>query len=173
MANKNRKKRLLSSAVSVVDPLTLIGIDSPNHSHHSKNKHHKILAKDQSFDVDCRGLKPFTVHNFYVDGTDNTAKCKPVGGSLGDSLLTDMNGRISFKFYYTSGIDKRIDRNISSLAFDVHGDKTFEIRADNSYARFIVSFNSGASVDHNITASDDVWAANKDSHQHKNRNGRR
>lgn len=59
---------------------------------------------EQMFTLSCSGLRPFTQHFFTFNNSDVSAACQPNGGALGDPLITDTSGTLTFYFYYNSGI---------------------------------------------------------------------
>lgn len=59
---------------------------------------------EQRFDFSLTGLKPSTKHYFYFESTDKSAKCRQLGKTLGQDLITDVYGNLSFEFYYESDI---------------------------------------------------------------------
>lgn len=64
-----------------------------------------FTVRDQVFNVVVYGLKPSTVHNCYFERNKVAAnKIKPKNGQLGNQLITDENGSVSFDFYYESGL---------------------------------------------------------------------
>lgn len=64
-----------------------------------------FTVRDQVFRISVSSLKPSTVHYFYFERVRVSAsKIKPVGGSLGDSIVTDSDGKVSFDYYFDSGI---------------------------------------------------------------------
>ena len=62
-----------------------------------------FVVRDQSFDITVNGLLPLTYHHFYFEGRKNT-NVKPRGGIVGDPLLSNENGQVTFTFYYKSGL---------------------------------------------------------------------
>ena len=58
------------------------------------------IACEQIFPMDAYGLKPNTLHKFYFGGVDVSSSCMPIGGKLGDGLITDLSGKISFNFHF-------------------------------------------------------------------------
>lgn len=50
--------------------------------------------------VSCTGLKPNSIHNFYIDGTINNSNLQPDGKALGDPLISDPSGKLSFTFFF-------------------------------------------------------------------------
>ena len=60
------------------------------------------LIMEQSFNINVTGLKSTTDHKFYFAGEDKSSKCQPVGGLMGDTLRTDVDGKLAFTFYYTT-----------------------------------------------------------------------
>ncbi len=64
-----------------------------------------FVAREQTFRFDLSGLMPQTVHYFYFERQRiDASKLKPVGGKVGDALQTDVNGKISFDYFFDSGI---------------------------------------------------------------------
>lgn len=59
---------------------------------------------EQRFDFSLTGLKPNTKHSFYFENTDKSTKCRQLGKTLGQDLITDAYGNLSFEFYYESDI---------------------------------------------------------------------
>jgi hypothetical protein len=62
------------------------------------------IACDQAFAITASGLKPSTTHTFTFNGVDVTSMCQQSGKIYGAGLTTDASGKISFTFYYNSGI---------------------------------------------------------------------
>jgi len=64
-----------------------------------------FTVRDQVFRINVSSLKPSTTHSFYFERVKVSAsKIKPVGGSLGDPITTDFDGKASFDYFYDSGI---------------------------------------------------------------------
>lgn len=64
-----------------------------------------FTSRDQVFRIKVNGLMPSTVHNFYFERQKVAASAlKPVGGSLGDRLITNGNGYVEFDYYFSSGL---------------------------------------------------------------------
>lgn len=64
-----------------------------------------FLNREQSFRFNLSGLLPLTVHNMYFERIKvNATNIKPLGGSLGDTLKSDENGKLVFDFFYTSNL---------------------------------------------------------------------
>ena len=64
-----------------------------------------FTVRDQVFRISVSSLKPLTTHYFYAERTRiSTTKIKPVGGVLGDPIITDSDGAVIFDYYYDSGI---------------------------------------------------------------------
>lgn len=100
--------------------------------------------KDQQFLITCVGMKPKTVHKFYYEGVDRGADCIPVQPKaetgktqLGSPLITDSEGKIIFRFYYTLNVEKQVDAS-NKTKYEVAGDKKFELKAVDSSASKIV-----------------------------------
>lgn len=103
--------------------------------------------KQHKFKVECKGLKPNTVHKFYYEGVDRGQDCipdnpKPAGAGHirpGATLITDEKGQIEFHFYFTIDVEKQVDAE-NKVKFELAGDKKFELRAENSSAFMIVPY---------------------------------
>jgi len=64
-----------------------------------------FTVRDQIFNITVYGLKPLTVHTCYFERNKVDAnKLKPKNGQLGNQLITDANGSLTFDFYYSSGL---------------------------------------------------------------------
>jgi len=65
----------------------------------------KYVTRDQVFTMTLSGLMPLTVHYVYMDNNlIASSSIKPEGGRLSDVLKTDLNGQVTFDFYYTGGL---------------------------------------------------------------------
>lgn len=70
-----------------------------------KNQKVVFIAAPQKFTITVRGLLPTTVHYPYFDRKKiSSSDIKPVYGKLGDSLVSDANGQLTFEYYYDSGL---------------------------------------------------------------------
>lgn len=64
-----------------------------------------FTARDQVFRITVSSLKPSTTHNLYFERVKvAAANIKPLGGSLGDPIVTDSDGKVTFEYFYNSGI---------------------------------------------------------------------
>ena len=64
-----------------------------------------FITRDQVFNISLTGLMPRTVHYLYFESKLQPASvCKPFGKNLGDTLITDDSGKLTFDFYYSSGL---------------------------------------------------------------------
>lgn len=64
-----------------------------------------FTAQDQAFTITVNGLVPLTRHYLYFERklvTDTL--CTPSGGSLGQALISDLNGSLTFTYYYNAGL---------------------------------------------------------------------
>lgn len=103
--------------------------------------------KQQKFHVQCKGMKPNTLHKFYYEGVERGQDCVPhhpkpiTGGNVapGSPLITDEKGHIEFHFYFTIDIEKQVDAE-NKVKYELAGDKKFELRAENSSAYKIVPY---------------------------------
>jgi len=70
-----------------------------------KNQKVIFIAAPQKFTITVRGLLPRTIHYAYFEANKiDSGNIKPVNGKLGDDLLTDENGQMTFEYYYDSGL---------------------------------------------------------------------
>lgn len=102
--------------------------------------------KQQVFNIVCTGMKPNTIHKFYYEGVERGQDCIPVypkptstNVAPGSQLKTDSEGKIEFNFYFTLDVEAQVDAS-NKVAFEVAGDKKFELRATDSSAYKIVPF---------------------------------
>ena len=64
-----------------------------------------FTAREQVFRVDIKGLRPSTPHYMYFERRQVSASnIKPLGGSLGGSLVSDTSGNLTFDFYYQADL---------------------------------------------------------------------
>ena len=64
-----------------------------------------FTARDQVFRLSISSLKPSTTHNLFFERVRVlAANIKPLGGSLGDPIVTDLDGKVVFDYFYNSGI---------------------------------------------------------------------
>lgn len=63
-----------------------------------------FAVRDQSFDITVTGLLPTTYHYFYFEGKRDTTNVKQYGKKIGETLISDANGQITFTYYYKSGL---------------------------------------------------------------------
>lgn len=62
-------------------------------------------AQEQVFHIAVSGLMPLTTHYMYYERQRVAyGDIKPLGQPLGESLVTDENGKLDFEFYYSTGI---------------------------------------------------------------------
>lgn len=62
-------------------------------------------AREQAFRIDIKGLRPSTPHHMYFERLlVASSKIKPVGGSVGDSLISGADGTLAFDFFYSADI---------------------------------------------------------------------
>lgn len=72
---------------------------STAYSSSQSTKTEQYIIRAQTFDISANGLKPLTRHFFYYEGGDASDRCKPSGGNIGDSLVTDASGSLSFTVF--------------------------------------------------------------------------
>lgn len=88
---------------------------------------------DQDIDLEITGLKPNTVHTFYLDNVDVTSRVKQDTGLLGAGITSDANGVIKLKLYYGADIVPTTDvEKAAADALKTAGTKAVRIvSADN------------------------------------------
>lgn len=63
-----------------------------------------FTVRDQVFTVVIYGLRPLTTHYCYFErNLVPAAQIKPLNKNLGDPIVTDEDGKVTFDFYYQSG----------------------------------------------------------------------
>lgn len=89
----------------------------------------KFTVPDQSFDIKCSGLKPYT--RFYVvfDKFDYSDFCVQEGKNIGDPLISDGYGKLNLKFFWTRENSNLIleNKNFSKLFDNSSGNKILTI----------------------------------------------
>lgn len=64
-----------------------------------------FVSRDQGFDFTIGGLLPLTTHYFYFERQlQPSTSLKPLGGKLGDPIITDKNGQVTFTYYFSSSL---------------------------------------------------------------------
>lgn len=100
------------------------------------------VADAQKFNIIVSGLKASTKHEFYFNGELKTDKCRIVRSSsafIGDSLISDNSGNISFDYYYDAGINESTSDVLQQykLLSSIAGTKIFTLK-DPSSSSFAV-----------------------------------
>lgn len=63
-----------------------------------------FTVRDQVFTVSLNSLRPLTTHYCYFErNLVPSSQIKPLNGNLGDPIITDNDGKVTFDFYYQSG----------------------------------------------------------------------
>jgi len=63
-----------------------------------------FTVRDQVFTVTLYGMRPLTTHYCYFErNLVPSTQIKPLNGNLGDPIVTDSDGKVTFDFYYQSG----------------------------------------------------------------------
>lgn len=63
-----------------------------------------FTVRDQMFTVVVYGLRPLTTHYCYFERKlVSSNQIKPLNKNLGDPIITDVDGKATFDFYYQSG----------------------------------------------------------------------
>jgi hypothetical protein len=99
-----------------------------------------------NFAIECKGLKPNTIHQFFYESIDNTSLClSDMPAEKNTTVLkTDSSGNINFRFALSVDQTKKRGwydwRRWSFFTLDIAGNKKFELRATNSSAIKTVLF---------------------------------
>lgn len=119
------------------------------------SKNFRINSVNQTvLDIDVTGLKPKTIHEFWVDNINQSMRCIPKGKKMNDALLTDANGKVSFRYSIPStGTAKKHPNQTSNeswlkavydnwkkgVTYGSAGYNTFTVKAENSSATLLVA----------------------------------
>ncbi len=96
----NVEQRIATQADPITGfPVTYSGLMS-GHSSGSPTTINGVTYTFDRITLSCSGLKPGSVHKFYIDGTDMTSKVQQFGRRIGDGLQTDGNGRLMFNYFF-------------------------------------------------------------------------
>lgn len=64
-----------------------------------------FVSREQVFTFNLSGLLPLSQHYMYFERQAvSSTKIKPLGGSLGDPIKTDADGKVTFDYYYSSDL---------------------------------------------------------------------
>lgn len=64
-----------------------------------------FVVSNQAFNVTVNGLIPLTRHFVYFERQRQAdATCSPQGGAVGQALISDLNGKLAFTYFYNSGL---------------------------------------------------------------------
>jgi len=91
-----------------------------------------ILA-EQAIQVTVYGLKPSTMHKVFLEGVDVTDMCKQDSRLLGDGLLSNIYGLITFTFYFSPSLNPTTDvEKAAAIASLIAGPKVLTVRSTDS-----------------------------------------
>lgn len=100
------------------------------------------LTPDQAIQVSLWGLKPNTQHYVYVGDVDVSNRAKQVGKLLGDGLVTDASGAVTFTYYLGSNLTSATSvQQAAALADAVSGAKTMVARSADGASSATVPLN--------------------------------
>lgn len=78
---------------------------------------------DESFRISAYGLLPGTKHSFTVQGINKSGDVRPLGGNLGDPLITTAAGTITFDFFFSpSTVDQDVAHQFLSATTGLTAD---------------------------------------------------
>jgi hypothetical protein len=89
-------------------------------------------ADAQKFECVVTGLKPLTAHSVIVDSKEVTTNCAPDHGNVGDPIVTDKYGVLSFDYYYDAGIASATSdfAVLNKMSASVTGPKTIQVASE-------------------------------------------
>ena len=100
-----------------------------------------ILA-EQAIQATVYGLKPGSIHKVYLEGVDVTDKCKQDSRLLGEGLLSNIYGMITFTFYFAPTINPTTDvEKAAAIASLIAGPKALTVRNTDSSSIATVAIN--------------------------------
>lgn len=68
---------------------------------------YKFTAQSQAFTITVNGLVPLTRHFVYFERRrQSDSICAPVGGAVGQPLVTNSSGTLRFVYYYNAGLSE-------------------------------------------------------------------
>lgn len=85
-----------------------------------------FTAQSQAFSIVVNGLVPLTRHFVYFERQKMAdASCAPLGGSVGQALVSDLNGKLQFTLYYGTGLNTEVNslQAATALANSIAGVK--------------------------------------------------
>lgn len=104
------------------------------YSETSKRFYPLPVSSAQTFDIIVSGLKPNTKHSLVFDGqvmSDQQVKQK--GKNYGESLISDINGKIEFTFLYDSSTSSTSSfQQINNYMASVTSTKNFIVKSDDN-----------------------------------------
>ena len=62
------------------------------------------IFKERDYIFDAHGLRPYTTYYLYVNNVKINSRVKQFGKKLGESLVSDENGKLKIVFYLDSSI---------------------------------------------------------------------
>ena len=104
----------------------------------------QFSVPDQSFQIQCASLRPFTRFFCVFDKIDYTAFCVQDGKKLGDPLISDGYGKLNFTFYWNRQNEEAIlsNPNFARIFKPLSGNKILTItdKSGTSYVTKTIFF---------------------------------
>ena len=108
----------------------------------------KFSVPDQSFDIECASLRPYTRYYVIFDNLNYSQFCSPNGKDIGAPLISDAYGKLKFTFFWTRENQSYIiDNHLFSGIFDnTSGNKILTVTDKNgsSFARKTIYFTNNS-----------------------------
>lgn len=135
-----------------------------NLAYHRQTEDTSYTALEQIFDLKAVNLRPLTQHFFNFNTVNVSAFCMPEGGTMGANLVSNANGEITFKFFYSSALTANITSNTSLYTSTVQYFDLLSRTAGTKPIKLNSSDNTSFAIDQIIfvndvvnTASINVW----------------
>lgn len=74
-----------------------------------------VFAADMAFKVISTGMRPNARHSFFVNGIDESARCAPFGGNIGDPLVSRSDGVLPFVWFFSYLTNLAVDHAIRDI----------------------------------------------------------
>jgi hypothetical protein len=117
-----------------------LGIDGIPDVFPAQSVNSNYILAEQAIQATVYGLKPGTLHKVFLEGVDVTDKCKQDSRLLGEGLLSNIYGMITFTFYFSPTINPTTDvEKAAAIASLIAGPKVLTVTNTDSSSRALVN----------------------------------